>query len=179
MIGRAPDHSDRLARGELADREAAERLEAADREGALRRRDFLARTAALAGAAGMAGLVPADTLVAEAAKRAARKPLPKPRDLPIDTFVVLMMENRSFDHYFGWHPHADAKNEGLDYPSLDGIAELRRPTTSPRTSRAAASATPTTAGTAGAFSTTAASSTASTAATRTAPAPTSTRSATT
>ena len=120
MIGRAPDHSDRLARGELADREAAERLEAADREGALRRRDFLARTAALAGAAGMAGLVPADTLVAAAAKRAAHKPLPKPRDLPIDTFVILMMENRSFDHYFGWHPHADAQNEGLDYPSLDG-----------------------------------------------------------
>ncbi len=50
----------------------------------------------------------------------ARKPLPKPRDLPIDTFVVLMMENRSFDHYFGWHPHADAKNEGLSYPNLDG-----------------------------------------------------------
>ena len=22
--------------------------------------------------------------------------------MPIDTFVVLMMENRSFDHYFGW-----------------------------------------------------------------------------
>ena len=120
MIGRAADHSDRLARGELADREAAERLEAADREGALRRRDFLARTAALAGAAGMAGLVPADALVAAAGKRAARSPLPKPRDLPIDTFVVLMMENRSFDHYFGWHPHADAKNKGLDYPSLDG-----------------------------------------------------------
>ena len=121
MIGRAPDHSDRLARGELADREAAERLEAADREGALRRRDFLARTAALAGAAGMAGLVPGRRPWSpRPAKRAARKPLPKPRDLPIDTFVVLMMENRSFDHYFGWHPHADAKNKGLDYPSLDG-----------------------------------------------------------
>jgi phospholipase C len=28
--------------------------------------------------------------------------------MPIDTFVVLMQENRSFDHYFGWHPGADA-----------------------------------------------------------------------
>ena len=34
----------------------------------------------------------------------ARRALPSPRNLPIDTFVVLMMENRSFDHYFGWVP---------------------------------------------------------------------------
>ena len=54
----------------------------------------------------MASVLPAETLVAEAAKRATRKPLPKPGDLPIDTFVVLMMENRSFDHYFGWHRSA-------------------------------------------------------------------------
>ena len=27
-----------------------------------------------------------------------------------------MQENRSFDHYFGWHPDADAKNAGLTYP---------------------------------------------------------------
>lgn len=119
MIRRPEDHSDRLARGELADGDEAERLESVDREGHLRRRDFLARTASLAGAAGMAGLLPSETLIAEAAKR-TRKPLPKPRDLPIDTFVVLMMENRSFDHYFGWHPRADGRNAGLSYPNLDG-----------------------------------------------------------
>ncbi len=90
------------------------------RDELLRRREFLGRTAALAGLAGMAGVLPAETLVAEAAKRAARKPLPKPRDLPIDTFVVLMMENRSFDHYFGWHRRADGRNAGLCYPNLDG-----------------------------------------------------------
>ena len=56
------------------------------------------------GRPGMAGVLPAETLVAEAAKRAGAQAVPKPRDLPIDTFVVLMMENRSFDHYFGWHP---------------------------------------------------------------------------
>ena len=56
----------------------------------------------------------------QAAKRARRKPLPKPRDLPIDTFVVLMMENRSFDHYFGWHPHADAQERGPRLPEPDG-----------------------------------------------------------
>src|SRR3712207_3963563 len=27
---------------------------------------------------------------------------PKPRNVPIDHFVLVMMENRSFDHYFGW-----------------------------------------------------------------------------
>jgi phospholipase C len=28
--------------------------------------------------------------------------LPNPQQAPIDRIVVLMMENRSFDHYFGW-----------------------------------------------------------------------------
>jgi phospholipase C len=120
VIGRAPDHSSKLARGELADPAQVERLEAEQREQLLRRREFLGRTAALAGAAGLAGVLPAETLVAEAAKHAARVPLPKPKDLPIDTFVILMMENRSFDHYFGWHPRADGKNAGLSYPNLDG-----------------------------------------------------------
>jgi phospholipase C len=29
-------------------------------------------------------------------------PLPNPNNAPVDNIVVLMMENRSFDHYFGW-----------------------------------------------------------------------------
>ena len=33
-----------------------------------------------------------------------------------------MMENRSFDHYFGWFPDADGKNDGLSYPDADGQA---------------------------------------------------------
>jgi phospholipase C len=68
----------------------------------LSRREFLERTAFAAGLAGTAGL-PASTLLSEAAEAAARRsPLPSPRNLEIDHFVVLMMENRSFDHYFGW-----------------------------------------------------------------------------
>jgi phospholipase C len=121
MIGRPHDHSDRLVRGELVDGEVAERAASTGgEESVLRRREFLARTAAAAGLAGMASVLPADTLIAEAAKRAVRRPFPSPRNLPIDTFVVLMMENRSFDHYFGWHPRSDSRNEGLTYPSLDG-----------------------------------------------------------
>jgi phospholipase C len=118
------DHSSRFARGELADPERVERLDAEAPDELLRRREFLARTAAIAGLAGMAGALPAETLVAAAAKRGARKPFPKPRDLPIDTFVILMMENRSFDHYFGWHPRADGRNAGLSYPTLDGSAQI-------------------------------------------------------
>jgi phospholipase C len=70
--------------------------------GELSRRDFLQRTAYAAGLAGAAG-VPASTLLSEAAAAATlESPLPSPRNLEIDHFVVLMMENRSFDHYFGW-----------------------------------------------------------------------------
>ena len=78
-------------------------------DSALSRREFLERTALAAGAAGVAGLS-ADTLLEEAAASAHRwSGLPQPRNVPIDHFVLLMMENRSFDHYFGWlDGHADA-----------------------------------------------------------------------
>ena len=69
---------------------------------ALSRRDFLERTAYAAGLAGMASLPPS-VLLAEAADAAARRNrLPSPRNMELDHIVVLMMENRSFDHYFGW-----------------------------------------------------------------------------
>jgi phospholipase C len=101
--------------------EAEERFEAEHPESYLRRREFLARAAALAGAAGLAAVLPVDNLLWAAADREARaNPLPSPSNLPIDTFVVLMMENRSFDHYFGWFPDADGKNAGLSYPDHDG-----------------------------------------------------------
>jgi phospholipase C len=121
MMVRPPDHSTRLTRGELADEDESERYSAEHPSEAMRRREFLGRTAALAGGAGLASTLPLDALVAAAARsQARRRPLPNPRRMPIDTFVVLMMENRSFDHYFGWHPDADARNEGLRYPDASG-----------------------------------------------------------
>jgi phospholipase C len=39
----------------------------------------------------------------------------------IKHIVVLMMENRSFDHMLGWHPTADAMQEGLSYPDASGL----------------------------------------------------------
>jgi phospholipase C len=87
----------------------------------LRRREFIAKTAALAGLAGVASAWPVDALVRHAGRVQASTPFPSPENMPIDTFVVLMQENRSFDHYFGWHPGADAKNAGLTYPDDNGV----------------------------------------------------------
>jgi phospholipase C len=102
---------------DIRDPEVAERLPPDE---LLRRREFLQRTAAVAGIAGGAALLGPDTLVAEAARHQRRAHLPAPRNLPIDTFVVLMMENRSFDHYLGWLPNADGHQEGLSFTDATG-----------------------------------------------------------
>ncbi len=41
--------------------------------------------------------------------------LPDPSQAPFDHVVVVMMENRSFDHFLGWLPRADGRQEGLSY----------------------------------------------------------------
>jgi len=38
----------------------------------------------------------------------------------IEHVIVVMMENRSFDHLLGWLPHANGKQAGLTYPSPQG-----------------------------------------------------------
>jgi phospholipase C len=74
-----------------------------DADDALRRREFIQRAAWTAGLAGAATVLPTDLILREAATAQARRArLPRPRNVPIDHFVVVMMENRSFDHYFGW-----------------------------------------------------------------------------
>src|SRR4051812_29683514 len=108
--------------GLLRDSEATERLAAEHPDELLRRRDFLARTAMAAGVGlGLAATLSPDTLVAEAAQRQARAAaLPSPRNIPIDTIVVVMMENRSFDHALGWMPNADGRQAGLSYVDAKG-----------------------------------------------------------
>ena len=100
----------------------AERLEAEAPEALHSRREFLQRTAVAAGLTAGLGLTLApDTLMAEAARRQRQEnPLPSPRNMPIDTFVVLMMENRSFDHYLGWLPGADGRQAGLQFTDSHG-----------------------------------------------------------
>jgi phospholipase C len=87
------------------------------------RREFLERTAYTAGMAGLTAALPASTILAEAAEAAARSSgLPSPRNVPIDHFVVLMMENRSFDHYFGWVAEADGiQNQSFTDPTGQSV----------------------------------------------------------
>lgn len=42
-------------------------------------------------------------------------PLPSPANSGIDHIVMVLMENRSFDHYLGWVPGADGQQAGLTY----------------------------------------------------------------
>jgi phospholipase C len=106
---------------DLHDPAHAERLAQEAPDEYLRRREFLQRTALTAGiATSLATVLPSDTLVAEAARHQRRRALPAPKNMPVDTIVVLMMENRSFDHYLGWLPGADGRQAGLSYTDDDG-----------------------------------------------------------
>lgn len=46
--------------------------------------------------------------------------LPLPEHSGIEHVVVVMMENRSFDHFLGWLPNADGKQAGLSYVDQTG-----------------------------------------------------------
>jgi phospholipase C len=109
----------------IARDDAEERLAAEHPDEHLRRREFLERTARVLGAsAGVAAALGPEALVANAARSQARAAaLPRPRNMPIDTFVVLMLENRSFDHYTGWVPHADGRQAGLSYVDANGVRQ--------------------------------------------------------
>jgi len=78
------------------------------------------------GAAGAAGVITAAggyRLWEEGAEAAAA--LPRPGQSGIKHIVVLMMENRSFDHFLGWmpsvNPGVDGKQAGLTYRDRYGV----------------------------------------------------------
>ncbi len=77
----------------------------------------LTRRGFIAGTAGMVAAGVAAPHVAWAADE-----LPDPEQSGIDHIVVVMMENRSFDHYLGWLPGADGKQAGLTYTDAAGAA---------------------------------------------------------
>jgi phospholipase C len=52
----------------------------------------------------------------------ARAQLPNPTNSGIDHIIVVMMENRSFDHFMGWVTNADGKQSGLTYTNNSGAA---------------------------------------------------------
>ena len=77
----------------------------------------ISRRRFLAGAASALALgYPASVLAKKPKKRDG---LPAPQTSEIDHVVVVMMENRSFDHYLGWLPGADGKQAGLTYLDRD------------------------------------------------------------
>ena len=53
--------------------------------------------------------------------------LPAPEDSGIRHVVVVMMENRSFDHLLGWLPDADGAQAGLVYRDASGAAYTTYP----------------------------------------------------
>jgi phospholipase C len=77
----------------------------------------LTRRAFLGGAVGLLAATPAVSWT-----RLGRA-LAGSQDARIDHVVVCMMENRSFDHFLGWLPGADGKQDGLAYPDHDGVAQ--------------------------------------------------------
>jgi phospholipase C len=80
------------------------------------RRQVLSGAGAAAGAAALGALAsPAWSAPAGATG------LPTPDRSGIDHVVVVMMENRSFDHFLGWVPGARGQQSGLTYTDRYGI----------------------------------------------------------
>jgi phospholipase C len=77
------------------------------------RRELLAAAGIVAGAAALPPLAAHQS--ASATATATTAALPPPAASGIDHIVVVMMENRSFDHYWGWLPGADGKQAGLTF----------------------------------------------------------------
>ena len=95
----------------------------------LSRRAFLVASGAVALGA-VAGCASSGTNnTANGATSCCRRPstLPAPQDAPFDTVVVLMMENRSFDHFLGWLPGANGQQAGLKYLDTDGATHPTHP----------------------------------------------------
>jgi len=84
----------------------------------MRRRTFLTGAAAAAGAAALTGR---ERIAA--ATTGGLVTLPPPAQSGIDHIVLVMMENRSFDHFLGWLPGADGKQAGLTYTDRNGVAQ--------------------------------------------------------
>ncbi|MEW6268740.1 MAG: alkaline phosphatase family protein [Thermodesulfobacteriota bacterium] len=82
----------------------------------LSRRQFLAGLAAATGALALGGCSDGPGGDPE------NEPLPDPASSGIEHVVVLMMENRSYDHYLGWLPGGDGMQAGIEYVDKQGVA---------------------------------------------------------
>ena len=91
--------------------------------GELSRRQFLAGLAAATGALALGGC--GDGGGGHGDPESA--PLPDPEASGIEHVVVVMMENRSFDHFLGWVPGADGRQEGLAFVDKQGATQRTFP----------------------------------------------------
>ena len=82
------------------------------------RRRFIRTTAGAAGALALGG---------PALLSAQRPSLPAPQQSGIDHVVVVMMENRSFDHMLGWVRGSDGRQAGLTYTDSAGVPQSTYP----------------------------------------------------
>jgi phospholipase C len=79
------------------------------------RRDFLRKAISVPAAAAACAIPNAKSQI-----EAANTVLPPPAASGIEHIVVVMMENRSFDHLLGWLPNANGSQAGLSYPDKNG-----------------------------------------------------------
>jgi phospholipase C len=82
----------------------------------LSRRELLGAGATGLGALAVGGPALAARTRARASASAAAAPA------PFDHVVVVMLENRSFDHFLGWVPGADGRQAGLTFRDRAGVA---------------------------------------------------------
>lgn len=92
--------------------------------GHVSRRRFLLGSAGAIGALGLSARASAGL---SARASAAPLALPVPARSGIDHIVVVVMENRSFDHLLGWLPGAEGKQAGLTYTDKQGVAHSTHP----------------------------------------------------
>ncbi len=83
------------------------------------RRDFLRGVVGASGAV-VAGSITGKYLLASDSLASVK--LPPAAESGIDHVVVVMMENRSFDHFLGWLPNANGRQAGLQYMDSNGVS---------------------------------------------------------
>ncbi|HYK36202.1 alkaline phosphatase family protein [Alloacidobacterium sp.] len=82
----------------------------------INRRDFIRSVAGVSGAALAGAATSCGTQI-----DTVNPMLPSPDVSGIEHIVVVMMENRSFDHLLGWMPNANGSQAGLQYTDKSGI----------------------------------------------------------
>jgi phospholipase C len=80
------------------------------------RRQFIKSVAGVASTAALTGAIEGSV------EESRAQSLPLPQDSGIQHIVVVMMENRSFDHFLGWLPGANGHQAGLTYLDSNGQA---------------------------------------------------------